>query len=78
MYRENRDKQVECKKYTEDNKEKLQQKAKDKYAENRERLTATHICAVSGSPYTLNGKREHIKTLKHQKAVSQHAEQTTT
>ena len=77
-YQENRDKKREyIRKYTEDNKEKLQQKAKERYAENRERLTATHICAVCGSPFTLNGKNKHIKTLKHQKALTQQAEQTT-
>ena len=77
-YQENRDKKREyIRKYTEDNKEKLQQKAKEKYAENRERLIATHICAVCGSSYTLNGKSKHIKTLKHQKALTQQAEQTT-
>jgi hypothetical protein len=77
-YHENRDKRLEyIRKYNEDNKEKLQQKARERYAENRERLTASHICAVCGSSYTLNGKNKHIKTLKHQKALTQQAEQTT-
>ena len=74
-YQENRDKKLEyVRKYREDNKETLQRKARDKYAENMELLTATHICAVCGSPYTLNGKNKHIKTLKHQKALTRQGE----
>ena len=75
-YQENKEKVAErCKKYQEDNKDKIAAKKKEWRERNRERYQTSHTCTVCGGSYTLKGKSEHEKTLKHQKALTQQGEQ---
>ena len=62
------------KEYYQDNKEALQQKQRQYGEANREAIRARQntkcTCDVCGGKFTNAGKKQHLRTTKHQKAVS--------
>ena len=54
------------KKYHEEHKEEMNQKAKEWYERNKERLTEKHVCDTCGGSYTTHHRSKHFTTKRHQ------------
>ena len=76
-YQENKDKLAEQRRiYKEENLEKVREREKQKYEKRKHIRNAPNHCSICGGSFTTAGKSSHLKTLKHQKALTQQGEQS--
>ncbi len=58
------------KQYAQDNKERINERYRARYQENKERLCEKHVCETCGGRFTTNKKSQHCKTKKHQNSLN--------
>jgi hypothetical protein len=62
--------------YREENLEKVRERERQRYEETKHIRNAPNHCSICGGSFTTAGKSSHLKTLKHQKALTQQGEQS--
>ena len=57
-------------KYNQERKDKINERCRARYQENKERLCEKHVCETCGGRYTTKKLSQHLKTKMHQDALA--------
>ena len=57
-------------KYNQEHKERINERCRARYQQNKERLNEKHVCETCGGRYTTAKRAQHVKTKQHQDALA--------